>query len=122
MKILLALTVLASLLLLANAARTNYMKDYCGKKIYFGNPGNRYPHLHCGSSFVTLSLGSANHKYLTKSGQIKCNTVQEVLNDINAGEILENTNQNVREPIIVALERIMECECSKLDQLLQFLI
>ncbi len=120
MKIILTLTVLASLLLLASA---NYKTQYCINREFVGNPENRRPHLHCGSNFVTLSLGNAK-KRLTHNGQIKCPLVKQVLIDIDSGLLLpaKYTSEAVRVPIKEVLDDIRNGECSELDQLLRILM
>jgi hypothetical protein len=61
------------------AFATNYKKDFCGNKDYVGNTGSRYPHMHCGKSFMTLSRSSNDH--INFNGRPNCNKVNEVLDD-----------------------------------------
>ena len=68
---------LAILVLGVLAKPVNYKKDYCGNQDYVGNNGNKYPHLHCDKSFLTLSRSSTKHDKL----QGRCNKVLEILND-----------------------------------------
>lgn len=75
MKIALAVTVLAVAFLAAEAV--NIKKTYCNNEEYIGNRGGKYPHLHCGKSFITLSKTKTNHLNM----QGKCNTVNRVLGD-----------------------------------------
>lgn len=67
--------ILAALVLISEAV--NIKKIYCGKQEYVGNPGNKYPHLHCGSNFLTLSREKNRHINLIE----KCNTINEILKD-----------------------------------------
>ena len=53
MKITLVLAALTLLVLATEAV--NIKKKYCGNDEYVGNPGSKYPHLHCGKNFITLS-------------------------------------------------------------------
>ena len=68
---------LVILVLTSCADVVNYKKDYCGNEEYVGNNGNKYPHLHCGRNFLTLSRSKTNHNNL----QGKCNKVEEILAD-----------------------------------------
>ena len=49
----------------ANAAQTNYKKDYCDKQEYYtnsgANDGSTYPHLHCAKRWITYSKSSSKH-------------------------------------------------------------
>jgi hypothetical protein len=61
------------------ASAANYKKDYCGNTDYVGNTGAKYPHLHCGKSFFTLSRSGNDH--INFNGRPNCNKVNEVLAD-----------------------------------------
>ncbi len=75
----LALTVGLTLLFApSDAAAVNFKKAYCKKQDYLGNPSNKYPHLHCGPSFFTLSRG-ADHVNLNSHGN--CKKANELLAD-----------------------------------------
>jgi hypothetical protein len=76
-RILLVVALLMTLSTTAFAA--NYKRDYCGNQEYVGNTGARYPHLHCGSNFFTLSRTGSNH--INFNGRGNCNKVNEVLDD-----------------------------------------
>ena len=72
--------IVLSLVILVLAILTeavNFKKDYCGNQDYVGNNGNKYPHLHCGKSFLTLSRSRKRHNNL----QRRCNKVLEILNN-----------------------------------------
>ena len=91
MKIALVLTALTLFVLAAEAV--NIKKKYCGNQEYVGNPGSKYPHLHCGKSFITLSKAKKNHNNL----QGKCNVVKNIIGDPNsyygnAGNVQAITN------------------------------
>ncbi len=74
MKIILVVSIFIILMLMAEA-KVNFKKRYCGNREYIGNPGSRYPHLHCGRRFLTLSISSHKHHNL----QGRCNKVNEIL-------------------------------------------
>lgn len=63
------------LLLVTTCNGINYMNEYCGGQTYVGNAGEdySYPHLHCGSDFIVLSLQHGVHEYDLHSdcGQVK---------------------------------------------------
>jgi hypothetical protein len=63
----------------AAALAANYKKDYCGNQDYVGNTGARYPHMHCGKGFITLSRSGNDH--INFNGRPNCNKVNEVLAD-----------------------------------------
>ncbi len=67
--------VLAALVLVSEAV--NFKKQYCGNHEYVGNRGHKYPHLHCGKNFLTLSRESNRHTGLIE----KCNKINEILAD-----------------------------------------
>ena len=75
MKVFLVVAVVVILALAAEAI--NFKKDYCHNQDYVGNPGSRYPHLHCGKSFLTLSRSKSQHDNL----QGRCSKVAEILSD-----------------------------------------
>ncbi len=75
MKIFVTIVAFTSLLLIAEAV--NFKKDYCGNQEYVGNAGGRYPHMHCGKSFLTFSQSKSNHNNL----QGRCTKVNELLGD-----------------------------------------
>ena len=77
MKITLVLAALTLLVLATEAV--NIKKKYCGNDEYVGNLGSKYPHLHCGKNFITLSKGKKSHNNL----QGKCSTVNRILGDVN---------------------------------------
>ncbi len=62
------------------AFAVNYKKDYCGGEDYVGNAGSKYPHLHCGKDFLTLSRSGSDH--INFNGRPNCNKVNEVLDDV----------------------------------------
>ncbi len=72
--------VLAALVLVS--AAVNFKKQYCGNQEYVGNPGHKYPHLHCGKNFLTLSRDSNRHTGLIE----RCNKIKEILEDNYYGE------------------------------------
>jgi hypothetical protein len=67
-----------SVFLPVTAKAVNYKKDYCGNADYVGNTGAKYPHLHCGKSFFTLSKSTGHINF---NGRGNCNKVEEVLAD-----------------------------------------
>ncbi len=73
MKIFVAILALTSFLLVAEAV--NYKRDYCGNREFVGNRKNKYPHLHCGRKFLTLSRSNCQHDNLHG----RCNKVNEIL-------------------------------------------
>ena len=75
MKTLLVLVVLALSVLIVQAA--NLKRQYCGNEEFLGNdPPTRYPHLHCGRRYITLSLQSNNHiNFFDKKGIVRCNVI-----------------------------------------------
>ncbi len=75
MKTFLIMSVFVVLLLTIEAV--NIKKDYCGNEEYVGNSGGKYPHLHCGKSFLTLSKSSGNHNNI----QGRCTKVKEIFED-----------------------------------------
>ncbi len=73
-----AFLVLSAVVIFALAVEAvNFKKDYCKNQDYVGNPGSRYPHLHCGKSFLTLSRSKSQHDNL----EGRCNKVAELLSD-----------------------------------------
>ncbi len=70
-----ALLVSATLPHQAHAA--SYKKEYCGNADYVTNngPGNDggkiYPHLHCGSSWISFSANKNNHKNFLDGSSFK---------------------------------------------------
>ncbi len=74
MKIILVVSIFI-ILMLTTEAKVNFKRRYCGNYEYIGNPGSRYPHLHCGKRFLTLSISSNQHHNL----QGHCNKVNEIL-------------------------------------------
>jgi hypothetical protein len=78
MRIRLILLVAVSLTL-STGAFANYKKDYCGNRDYVGNTGAKYPHLHCGKSFFSLSRAARDH--INFNGRGNCNKVNEILAD-----------------------------------------
>ncbi len=109
MKTLLVITVLASLLLLANAV--NYKKEFCGNQEYVGNPGSKYPHLHCGKGHLTVSRTHKQHYNV----QGNCKKIDEILGD------RKRFYNDI--PAITSVLKAYSAEgCpTLLDQLLQFL-
>ena len=96
MKTFLIVSLFAVILMLSVEA-VNFKKDYCNNQEYVGNPGNKYPHLHCGKNFLTLSRTKKNHLNL----QGRCNVVKRVLQDKdeyygNAGDPNSITNVLVK--------------------------
>lgn len=81
MKKLLTLACLAALLA-PISAHANYAKDNCGGQEYLGNEGSKYPHLHCGKDFLTLSRSKNDHINLAPNS-VKaakaCNKTAELL-------------------------------------------
>ncbi|MDO9223992.1 MAG: hypothetical protein Q7U20_09820 [Caulobacter sp.] len=51
--------------------------DRDGDDAYIGNPGRRYPHLHCGKDFVAISKGASKHKNIIKGDRGFCNAIIE---------------------------------------------
>ncbi len=113
MNILLVLTFLVSFLLLASAI--NYKKDYCDNEEYVGNSGHKYPHLHCGKKFLTLSRNKNRHNNL----QGHCNKVNEILGNING----YYGNAGNSYAITAVLREYANDDCpTLLDRLLQVLL
>lgn len=61
------------------AFAVNYKTAYCGGNDYVGNVGGKYPHLHCGKDFFTLSRSKSDH--INFNDKPNCNKVDEVLGD-----------------------------------------
>lgn len=61
------------------AFAVNYKKAYCGGQDYVGNAGGKYPHLHCGKDFFTLSRSKSDH--INFNDKPNCNKVDETLAD-----------------------------------------
>ena len=73
---LIALCLLSFILI--NAVEANYKKDYCGNQEFL--PGTKYPHLHCGKDFFTLSYSGGNkHVNFIGSKGVQCSNVKKVL-------------------------------------------
>ena len=126
MKIFVVVILAFTLLLVAEAKRINYKKEYCGNEVYVGNPpktskeakiiGRIYPHLHCDKDFLTLSRIDGKHNNLKGD----CNKVNEILGDI------DGFYGKARKPctITAVLVKYRDDDCptqSKLENLLQFL-
>ena len=62
------------------ATNANYMKKYCGNSIYIPH-GNRYPHLHCGKDFFTLSVKKKVKEPFVTAHGVDCKRVKKVLGD-----------------------------------------
>ncbi len=77
-KIALFLTALALLILTVDAV--NVKKDYCSNQEYVGNRGSKYPHLHCGKNFLTLSRSKTRHVNDLHKYEY-CNKLNEILKD-----------------------------------------
>ena len=60
-------------------ASSNYQKDYCDKEEYVGNPGGKYPHLHCTKDVFTLSRSATDH--INFHDRPNCNKLNDVLAD-----------------------------------------
>ena len=107
-QIFVALLAFTSLLIVAEAV--NFKKTYCGNQEYIGNPGHKYPHLHCGKSFLTLSRNKCSHNNL----QGRCNKVNEILGNI------QNYYGNAGNPgaITAVLTEYQDDDCPTLLSLL----
>ena len=88
MKTLLVLVVLSLSVLIVQAA--NFKSTYCGNQEFLGNdPPTRYPHLHCGRRYITLSLQPNHHiNFFDKKGIVRCNTILNMV--INNPESYEH--------------------------------
>ena len=104
---LIALCLLSFILI--NAVEANYKKDYCGNKEYVIR-GDRYPHLHCGKNFFTLSYSGGNKhvNFIGKKG-VMCNNINKVL-----GSPCQYDNFNRIPAIIDAIIKFDNNECQKL--------
>ena len=71
--------VLSTITEVVDTKKVNIMREYCGNQEFVGNAANRYPHLHCGKRFLTLSRSGKNHVNL----QGNCNKVNSILGDID---------------------------------------
>uniref|UniRef100_A0A1X7U3P4 Uncharacterized protein n=1 Tax=Amphimedon queenslandica TaxID=400682 RepID=A0A1X7U3P4_AMPQE len=78
---LIALCLLSFILI--NAAEAKSYKEYCDGREFFPN-GEKYPHLHCGNGFFTLSYSKKDKVNFITSGGIQCDRVRKVL---DAGHI-----------------------------------
>ena len=103
---LIALCLLSFILI--NAVEANYKKDYCGNQEFV--PGTKYPHLHCGKGFFTLSYkgGNKHVNFVGKKG-VMCSNVNKVL-----GSPCEYDNFNRFPAIINAIKKFNKKECQKL--------
>lgn len=72
-----SLVVSAFYVIMLAVEAVNIKRVYCDNQEFVGNLPSRYPHLHCGKSFLTLSRTGSNH--LNMQGQ--CNVVDRVLSD-----------------------------------------
>ena len=70
-----SMVIVLVIFVLAVGAAVNIRKKYCNNKEFIGNRPSKYPHLHCGKGFLTLSRSKSNHKNI----QGCCNKVNEVL-------------------------------------------
>lgn len=78
-------------LILVEVTNANYREEYCENSIYIPQ-GNRYPHLHCGKKFFTLSVTSDIKEVFIGTRGVNCGKVKKVLDDPwryykNKGEI-----------------------------------
>ena len=103
---LIALCLLSFILI--NAVEANYKKDYCGNQEFV--PGTKYPHLHCGKNFFTLSYSGGNKhvNFVGKKG-VMCSNVNKVL-----GSPCEYDNFDTFPAILQAIQKFKEKECQKL--------
>ena len=99
---------IVSLLLPTAALAGNYKKAYCGNKEYLGNPGKKYPHLHCGKDFLTFSESAKKHLNLhdVKAG---CKRAANVISD---KDINAKTTEDPQ-AITKAVKAFMDAECKK---------
>ena len=104
---LIALCLLSFILI--NAVEANYKKDYCGNKEYVLR-GDRYPHLHCGKGFFTLSYKRGQHVNFVDNGVV-CSRVNKVL-----GSPCEYNNFNKFPAILKAIQKFNKEECQQLFQ------
>ena len=95
---------LAILVLGVLTEAVNYKSDYCGNQEYVGNDGGRYPHLHCGSNFLTFSRGKKKHDNL----QGKCDKVLEIIDYVESNEYI---NENTATAITDVLRAYYEKDC-----------
>ena len=72
-----ALIVSAFFVFILAVEAVNIKKSFCGNRDFVGNPGSKYPHLHCGKDFLTVSTTSSRHINL----QGRCSNVKKVLGD-----------------------------------------
>jgi hypothetical protein len=85
------LTLGALLFAVTPAHAENWKKNYCGNQDYIP-AGNKYPHLHCGTSFYTYSKLSSSHVNMVNGDQVLCakvnSTIAEIQNlpDVIAGK------------------------------------
>uniref|UniRef100_A0A1X7U4W5 Uncharacterized protein n=1 Tax=Amphimedon queenslandica TaxID=400682 RepID=A0A1X7U4W5_AMPQE len=103
---LIALCLLSFILI--NAAEANYRKDYCGNQEFV--PCTKYPHLHCGKRFFTLSYngGKKHVNFIGKKGAM-CSNVKKVL-----GSPGQYDNFNTVPAIANAIIKFDDNECQKL--------
>uniref|UniRef100_A0A1X7SKM9 Uncharacterized protein n=1 Tax=Amphimedon queenslandica TaxID=400682 RepID=A0A1X7SKM9_AMPQE len=104
---LIALCLLSFILI--NAVEANYRKKYCGSKEYVIR-GDKYPHLHCGKRFFTLSYkgGKKHIQFVGNKGAV-CSAVNKVL-----GSPEQYDNFNRIPSIADAIIKFDNYECQKL--------
>jgi hypothetical protein len=60
------------------SAQANLKKDYCSNQTYYtdsgADDGSKYPHLHCGKSFLTYSANSSKHYNFVVGDSLKTGT------------------------------------------------
>jgi|TARA_R110000782_G_scaffold34554_2_gene82538 hypothetical protein len=60
------------------SAQANLKKDYCSNQEYYTNAGvndgSKYPHLHCGKTFLTYSASSGKHYNFVVGDALKTGT------------------------------------------------
>ena len=78
MKLPLIALCLLSFILINAVEATNYKKKYCGNEEFV--PGVKYPHLHCGKDFFTLSYSGGNkHVNFVDGNGAQCKKIDKVL-------------------------------------------
>jgi hypothetical protein len=96
---------LSLFVLIPSVSYADLKSTYCGGKEYLGNPGNKYPHLHCGKDFITYSKKSDNHAEIMRGSQPSCERLRSTL-DVEQGDGELRT----------ALKKVGQDFCKKKDE------
>ena len=108
MKITPVLLLVVTLVYCTEAKRSDYKKEYCGKQEFVGNARNKYPHLHCGSSFFTLSW-NRGHDNMVDSRGPNCKKAKDLLKNPENWEMAANPGA-----ITNAIQAFYNGECEDL--------